>query len=134
MTRARSLCDCAEVNAQIRVKMLGRLSVRLVAFILRKGKDFEGKTYASVSKVAKVFSSELSSAIGRPVTFQHADATQQSALAPETSGEAASSSATTMQCIESVQQMQSIVYQAQKAGSLTGSHVTAKMWLTLRFS
>ena len=54
MTEARKLCDVVDVNKQVRVRILGRLDVRLITHIMKKGKDFEGKTYASPSDIAEV--------------------------------------------------------------------------------
>ena len=54
MTAARSLVKTLGVSETVRAKLVGRLDVRCVAFILRKGKEFEGKTYKNIGEIMQV--------------------------------------------------------------------------------
>ncbi len=54
MTEARRLCDSMDLAPAQRMKLVGRLDVRLITFMCRKGKEFEGREYPSIEAITKV--------------------------------------------------------------------------------
>ena len=114
MTQARGLCKKLNLSGVSKIKAIGKLDVRLVGYICKKGKEFEGKAFGSIGEVAEAFLADVSTIVGMNISFSGATApvVTSTALVPP-DAPAPSGSPKSMQ---SVQQMQSKVYQAQQIG------------------
>ena len=55
MTESRRLCDSVELEAAQKMRVVGRMDVRLVLHICKKGKDFEDTVLANVADITKVY-------------------------------------------------------------------------------
>ena len=54
MCNARLLCDAHKIADRDKVQLVGKLDIRLVCFLLKKGKECEGKEYKTVQEISEV--------------------------------------------------------------------------------
>ena len=134
MTQCRALCDKLAITGVNKIKVIGKLDVRIIGYLCKKGNEFEGKQYASIKEIAEIFLTEVSKIVGKTISFSGASAP---GAAPTTSAPAASKAPSVRSgtdafgtdrfkgaaSLQSVQQMQSKVYQAKQVGLVPGAHV-----------
>ena len=55
MTEARRLCRTMNVPEAVRVRMVGKVDVRVVCFLTKTGKQAENRVFSSIGEISKVF-------------------------------------------------------------------------------
>ena len=121
MTQGRALCDKLNITGKNKIKCIGKLDVRLISFICKKGRDFEGRDFQSIAEIIEVFLADVSKIVGKTIAFS-GESTSAPASAPAA---AAASAAHVVPKIglQSVAQMHSKVHQAKELGFITGAHI-----------
>jgi hypothetical protein len=115
---------------------VGKLDVRIIAHLTRKGKDFEAREFRSIGEIAELFLQDISKIMGKPIAF----AGDAGAAAPPVAAQGAVSAAAQPPQLQSVQQMKSKVFQAQSAGFKDGVYVSEKgtdepgVWQLVKFN
>ena len=113
MTQARSLCQKLNVTGVAKIKAVGKMDVRIIGFLTKKGREFEGHEYNSIGEIVEIFLADVSKVVGKKITFS---GTVDSDAPASSGGGAAAPAAEQTQSMQSVEQMQSKVYQAQHLG------------------
>ena len=124
MTQARVLCQKLNVTGIAKTKAVGKMDVRIIGFLTKKGKEFEGREYKSIGAIVEVFLADVSKVVGKTITFSNtADAT---AAVVSPGGGAAAPATEQSKSMQSVKQMQSKVYQAKQLGLKPDAFVTER--------
>ena len=69
MTQARSLCNKLSITGGAKIRAVGKLDVRIIGYLLKKGKDLGGKEYGSTTEIAEVFLEDISKVAGKKIPF-----------------------------------------------------------------
>ena len=121
LTASRQLVQSIGVARSKVVKFIGRLDTRVAAKLMKKGQDLEGKTL-TLTEIATLFLSDLSTVHGQPIQWSITDSASLSPKADEKKIDDESKSALKFKSVDTVEQKTDPVYQAQKLGFVPGVH------------
>ena len=127
LTESRRLCESLGMSDSDFVKVIGRFDVRIILFLTKKGREMGPKyEFKSMDEVVKAFLKEASAAVGHPVGFSGQKSGGEAADKGASDHSAAAQAPEPSSSMESVEQMQSPVFQSKKRGYTPGAFVVEK--------
>ena len=126
MTQARELCDKLQLDQTQRIKLIGKLDVRIVTFLTKKGKELEPKEFKSINDIVEAFIETVSAINGKKVSFTGASSSSAGEAAPSADSAPVAAAQAPASSLQSVEQLQSKVFQAQRLGFKDNTFVSEK--------
>ena len=114
---ARGLVSAMPCDDSTKVQVLGQLDCRVALHALKKTKEVEGKTYANIAEIGAIFAGEVAKKSGMAVVGQQSSTVND--------GPASGSSSQSTH-VETMAEMKSAVFQAEKLGFCTSALIAKR--------